>query len=74
LEENCLKNEVKMFEKILHYINAVNFEYMTKFTAEKDHLLSNLREVLDFLEIKRKDEKVEFVHGIGNTKLRFSAL
>jgi transposase len=68
------KNETKMFAKILTGIEAVNIEYMTNFTITKETLLCDLKTVLNFLEEKRQNEQIEFVHGIGKRKTKLQKL
>jgi len=62
------KNEAKMFEKIQSCIAEINLNYMTCFTVTKEALLSNLKSVLSYMEEKRQQEQIEFVHGIGKRK------
>lgn len=62
------KNEAKMFVKIQSCIEDINLTYMTCFTVTKETLLSDLKSVLSYMEEKRKQEQIEFVHGIGKRK------
>lgn len=62
------KNEAKMFLKIQACIEEINLTYMTNFAITKETLLDNLERVLAYLEEKRQQEKIEFVHGIGKRK------
>lgn len=62
------KNEAKMFVKIQSCIEEINLAYMKSFTVTKETLLNDLKEVLSYLEEKRLQEKIEFVHGIGKRK------
>lgn len=62
------KNEAKMYVKIQSCIEKINQTYMTGFKINKETLLYNLKTVLTYLEDKRKQEQIEFVHGIGKNK------
>lgn len=62
------KNEGRMLLKIQSCIEGINQTYMTGFTAAKETLLDDLETVLFFLEEKRAQKKIEFVHGIGKRK------
>lgn len=62
------KNEAKMFTKIQSCIESINLTYITNFTAAKETLLDDIKRVLDYLEEKKEQEKIEFVHGIGKRK------
>lgn len=55
------KNEVKMFEKIKTCIEELNNTFFTNFLVSKDTLISNIDNVLRYLEEKRQKEKIEFV-------------
>lgn len=62
------KNEAKMFEKIQSCIAEINLCYMTCFTVTKEALLSDLKSVLSYMEERRQQKQIEFVHGIGKRK------
>jgi transposase len=62
------KNEAKMYEKIQTGVAKLNQTYMTGFTVTKVTLLYDLKTVLAYLENKRQQESIEFVHGIGKQK------
>jgi transposase len=62
------KNESKMFEKIKSCIEDLNLLYMSNFTASRDCIVADLEKVLIYLEEKRKECNVEFIHGIGKRK------
>lgn len=62
------KNEAKMFVKIQSCIEEINLAYMKSFTLTKETLLNDLKTVLSYLEEKRRQEQIEFVHGIGKRK------
>ncbi len=64
------KNEVKMFEKIKTSIEELNNTFFTNFLVSKDTLISDMDNVLRYLEEKRQKEKIEFVHGIGKRKIQ----
>ena len=62
------KNEAKMFEKIQFYIEEINQTYITGFPITKETLLSDLKQMLFYLEEKKQEEHIEFVYGIGKRK------
>lgn len=62
------KNEAKMFVKIQDCLEEINQTYKTSFTVSKETLCSDLKKVLSYLGEKRKQEKIEFIHGIGKRK------
>lgn len=62
------KNEAKMFEKIKSCINELNLKYTTNFIVSKECIVTDLGNVLAYLEAKRKEDNVEFNHGIGKRK------
>jgi transposase len=62
------KNEARMFEKIKTCIDELNLTYMADFAISKESIATNLGEVLVYLEEKRKEDNVEFIHGIGKRK------
>lgn len=62
------KNEAKMFLKIQDCLEKINRTYGTNFAVVKETLLGNIKTVLSYLEVKRQDEGIEFMHGIGNRK------
>jgi len=62
------KNEAKMFIKIQSCVDEINLIYMKSFTIAKETLLADLKTVLCYLEEKRQQEQIEFVHGIGRRK------
>lgn len=64
------KNEAKMFVKVQSRIEEINRTYMTDFTVTKEKLLSNLQTVLTYMEGKKQQEQLEFVHGIGKRKTK----
>lgn len=68
------KNETKMFVKILKCIETINLEYITNFAITKETLLDDIEKVLNYLEEKRQQDKIEFVHGIGKRKTKLQKL
>lgn len=62
------KNEVKMFLKIQSCIDEINLAYVTNFSVTKETLLNDLKRTIYYLEEKRQQEHIEFVHGIGKRK------
>lgn len=68
------KNEAKMYEKIKSCINELNVAYMTSFTISKEHTAKDLREVLAYLDEKKKESGIEFMHGTGKRKSQLQRL
>jgi transposase len=62
------KNEAKMFVKIQSSIEEINQAYQTDFKVAQETLLGDLKRVTSYLEQKRKQDKIEFVQGIGKRK------
>jgi len=62
------KNEAKMYIKIKSCIDEINKTYMRSFTVSKETLLVDIKTVLSYLEEKRQQDKIEFIHGIGKRK------
>lgn len=62
------KNEAKMFVKIQSCLEEINLTYMASFKVTQETLLDDLKAVISYLEEKRKQEKIEFVEGIGKRK------
>lgn len=62
------KNEAKMFVKIQDCIEDINQTYKTSFTVSKETLVNDLNKVLSYLKEKQKQDKTEFVYGIGKRK------
>lgn len=62
------KNEAKMYLKVQSCIEKLNQIYMTEFKINKETLLYDLKIIIAYLEDKRKQEKIKFVHGIGKSK------
>jgi len=68
------KNETKMFEKIKSCIDKLNLEYWTNFTVSEEFTAMDLGSVLVYLEEKRKESNVVFIHGIGKQKSQLQKL
>lgn len=62
------KNEAKMFTKIQACIEDLNLSFMTNFTISKETILSDIKKATDYLEEKRVNDNIRFVHGIGKRK------
>ncbi|OEF98133.1 IS1182 family transposase [Desulfuribacillus alkaliarsenatis] len=62
------KNEEKMFLRINSLIKDMNDAYETDFTVTKKNILDDLKAVLEYLETKRQNEQITFVHGPGKRK------
>ena len=64
------KNEEKMFNKIVMLIEDINVTEITEFIIEKETLLKNIDEVLEWLSLEKQNRNIEFVHGIGKRKTK----
>ena len=62
------KNEERMHEKISNLFDAVSKTYLTSIVFSKDNAEKSMTEMKAFLEEKRKEEGIVFVHGIGKRK------
>jgi transposase len=62
------KNEAKMFEKIKSCSEEINSKDLTNFSVSKETLITDIDNILIYLESKRQEEKIEFVQGIGKRK------
>jgi transposase len=62
------KNEAKMLEKIKSCINELNLAYRTEFVVTKECVAEDLGKVFKYLEEKKKESTIDFVHGIGKRK------
>ena len=60
-----MKNEEKMHLKVKELIDCINRDYVQVFSFDKDDVLSAMETVLVFLEEKRKELDIAFVHGKG---------
>ncbi|KXG43238.1 hypothetical protein [Tepidibacillus decaturensis] len=63
-----------MYVNIQSFIEEMNLAYETNFKVTKETLLDDLRVILTHLEEKRKQEQIEFVHGIGKRKTKLQKL
>lgn len=62
------KNEAKMFEKIQSCLNELNLAYRTEFIISKECVAEDLGKAFKYLEEKKKESTIDFVHGIGKRK------
>ncbi|MDQ7093195.1 IS1182 family transposase [Desulfosporosinus sp. PR] len=62
------KNEAKMFEKVQACLEEINLTYRSNFKVAKETVLDDLKAAMTYLEEKRHQENIEFVHGIGKRK------
>ena len=62
------KNEEKMFEKILALVEEINKTEFQNFIIGKESTLIDINKILEFLNIKKTDSGLEFVHGIGKRR------
>lgn len=62
------KNEAKMFDRTQVLIDQINLYYLKTFKVSKEAMIEDISEILTFLEEKRVNEKIDFVHGIGKRK------
>lgn len=62
------KNEEKMFEKIIALVEEINKMELQNFIVGKESKLIDINKVLEFLNIKKTERGLEFVHGIGKRK------
>jgi len=69
-KKSIYKNEEKMFDKIVTLIEDINLTEVKEFIIEKDTLLKNINDVLDWLSLERQNRNIEFVHGIGKRKTK----
>lgn len=69
-KKSILKNEGKMFNKILSLFETINLEELKEFTVQNETLLSDIDKVLQWLLYEKKQRNIEFVHGIGKRKTK----
>ncbi|WP_346930733.1 transposase [Clostridium sp.] len=62
------KNEEKMFEKIVALVEEINKTEFQNFIIGKESTLIDINKALEFLNIKKIESGLEFVHGIGKRK------
>ncbi|OOP75170.1 hypothetical protein CBEIBR21_03095 [Clostridium beijerinckii] len=65
-----LKNEEKMFDKILVLLENINIEELKKITVQKETLIDDIDKIFQWLEYEKKKRNIEFVHGIGKRKTK----
>lgn len=64
------KNEAKMFEKISTLVEEINELEFKNFLIGKESTLIDIDEVLTYLNIRKTETGLEFVHGIGKRKTK----
>ncbi|CUU46557.1 transposase [Clostridium beijerinckii] len=69
-KKTILKNEEKMFDKILVLLENINLGELKKFTVQKETLIDDIDKILQWLEYEKKKRNLEFVHGIGKRKTK----
>ena len=62
------KNAEKLLVKVQALVEKINQTYGTNFAVSCETVLNDMANVRGFLEKKRVDEKIEFVHGSGKRK------
>lgn len=65
-----LKNEGKMFQKILALLETINLEELKDFTIQNETLTDDIDKILQWLAYEKKKRNIEFVHGIGKRKTK----
>lgn len=65
-----LKNEAKMFDKILVLLETINLEELEQFTVQKETMVDDIIKILQWLASEKKKRNIEFVHGIGKRKTK----
>jgi len=65
-----LKNEGKMFNKILVLLETINIEELKQFTVEKETMIDDIIKILEWLASEKMKKNIEFVHGIGKRKTK----
>jgi len=63
-----LKNEEKMFSKIVTLITEINLAENKAFSVNKETIVKDIETILVWLQKVKKDREIEFVHGIGKRK------
>ena len=64
------KNEARMFENIQLVVKEINELNLTEFKVEKETILEDLYKIQTYLNIKKSEERAEFVHGSGKRKTK----
>ena len=62
------KNEAKMLLKVQALAEEIVKVYHAQFTVTKETINADMAKIAEFLEQKKKDENIEFVHGSGKRK------
>ncbi|MVX67477.1 IS5/IS1182 family transposase, partial [Clostridium chromiireducens] len=65
-----LKNEGKMFQKILALFETINLEELKDFTVQNETLTDDINKILQWLAHEKNKRNIEFVHGIGKRKTK----
>jgi len=60
-----------MFEKIVALVEEINKTEFQNFIIGKESTLIDINKTLEFLNIKKIESGLEFVHGIGKRKSKF---
>ena len=68
------KNEAKMLLKVQELAEEIIKAYHEKFTVSKETVNEDMAKMAAFLEQKKLEEKIEFVHGIGKRKSNLQKL
>jgi transposase len=62
------KNEAKMLLKIIGLADEIRKLYFKDFAVTQETVNAEMASMAEFLEQKKSEEKIEFVHGIGKRK------
>lgn len=65
-----LKNEEKMFEKILALVETINLKELNKFSVQKETIIDDIDVILRWLTSEKEKKNIDFVHGIGKRKTK----
>jgi transposase len=68
------KNEAKMLLKVQALAEEIVKIYHTEFTVSKETVNEDMAKMAEFLEKKKAEENVEFVHGSGKRKSNLQKL
>ncbi len=66
-----LKNEGKMFDKILVLLETINLEELKQFTVEKETMIDDIINILQWLESEKRKETLNLFMELVREKLRF---
>ncbi|WP_160693480.1 IS1182 family transposase, partial [Clostridium sp. C2-6-12] len=69
-KKTIVKNEEKMFGKLLVLLENINLEELNEFTLQKETLIDDIDKILHWLVCEKKKRNIEFVHGIGKRKTK----